>query len=358
MERDTVRAYFNKVNAQGGVNGRKLVMTYCDSQYDNVKTHNCSNEMVSAKVLAVVGWTAPKGEDNEVKFLAQDQAIPIIGGLGTPEEYNYPLSYPVSTPFVRIGTALGAQVAAAGIKHPAIITLTDVPWIAPVLDALKASLRAHGVQWTHVEAATATDPDYTGHVGNLEHSGDAGPCAGTTPGGACPDGLIAALDPFSYSRLFQAMNRANWHPPIVAGGLDKGNQQDRYVGQIDMAKSLVPFLSPYDHQSNPTVVDYQNSVKRFYPNQVPALDIYTQISWTAAQVFVEAVKRAGTNLTRKTLADALNTIKNFDSGWSKPISYSPGPSHDPNHCLQFMQHDPKSSQAGGTWHAYTDWQCF
>jgi ABC-type branched-subunit amino acid transport system substrate-binding protein len=346
------------VTAAGGVNGRKLVLTYCDSQYDNVQTHNCSNEMVSAKVLAVVGWTAPKGENNEVKFLAQDQGIPIVGGLGTPDEYAYPLSYPVSTPFTRTGTALGAQVAAAGIKHPAIITLTDVPWIAPVRQKLVDALHANGVQETHIEDATATDPDYTGHVGNLMHSSDRGPCAANAPGGACPDGLIAALDPFSYSRLFQAMNRSTWHPPVVAGGLDKGNQQDRYAGQIEGSRSLVPFLSPYDHPSNATVTDYLGAVQHYYPNQVPALDVYTQISWTSAQVFVEAVKRAGANLTRKTLVDALNTIQNFDTGWSKPISYSAGGSHDPNHCVVFMQHDNKSSQSGGTWHQYTDWQCF
>ena len=127
---------------------------------------------------------------------------------------------------------------------------------------------------------------------------------------------------------------------------------------MDKAQSLVPFLSPYDHASNPTVTDYLNTVQRYYPNQVPALDIYTQISWTAAQVFVDAAKLAGPNLTRATLVQALNSIQNFNTGWSKPISYSAGGSHDPNHCFTFTKHDAKTADNGGTWHTYTDWKCF
>jgi ABC-type branched-subunit amino acid transport system substrate-binding protein len=339
-----VRAYFNKVNAAGGVNGRKLVLTYCDSQYDNVQTHQCSNEMVSAHVLGVVGWTAPKGENDEVKFLAQQQQIPIIGGLGTPEEYNYPLSYPVSIPFTRYGQGLADEIAASGQHHPSIVYINDVPWVQPVLQALIAALHAKGIQEAAVEPAASTDQDYTGHVSNLQQGN--------------PDSLIAALDPFSYARLFSAMNRVGWHPDVFGGGLDKGNQQHAYSTQLLKAQSLVPFLSPYDHQNNATVIDYQNAVQRYYPKQVEALDIYTQISWTAAQVFVEAAKRAGPNLTRATLVQALNSIQNFDTGWSRPISFSAGGNHDPNHCVTYVKHEPKTFDEGGTWRTYTDWKCF
>jgi branched-chain amino acid transport system substrate-binding protein len=348
VERDTVRAYFDEINAKGGINGRKLVLTYCDSQYDTVQTHQCSNQMVSANVLSVVGWTAPRGENDEVNFLANQEHIPIIGGLGTPEEYNYPLSYPVSTPFTRLGQGLAQELAQAGVKHPSIVYINDVPWVAPVLKALTDALHARGIQEVNVEPAASTDQDYTGHVTNLQRSQN----------GVAPDSLIAALDPFSYARLFSAMNRVGWQPPVFGAGLDKGNQQSAYSTQLNKAQSLVPFLSPYDHPNNATVSDYLNAVQRYYPNQVPALDIYTQISWTAAQVFVEAVRQAGTDLTRASLVKALNKMQNFDTGWSKPISYTDEVHHDPNHCVTFVKHDPQPADSGGTWHTFTDWNCY
>ncbi|HEY8739135.1 MAG TPA: ABC transporter substrate-binding protein [Candidatus Dormibacteraeota bacterium] len=354
VERDTVKAYFQKINDAGGINGRRLVMKQCDSQYDSTATHQCSQQMVSANVLAIVGWTAPKGEDDEVHYLAGQQGIPIVGGLGTPEEYNYHLSYPVSIPFTRYGAALADEIAAKGYKHPAIVYISDVGWVAPVLKALEDALKAKGITPTHVEAAVSTDGDYSGHVVQMENNCD------YSGNSACPsqkpDSVIGALDPFSYARLFQAMDRAQWHPPVFGGGLDKYTSQKDYGDQLDKAQSVVPFLSPYDNTNNPTVADYLSSVQKYYPSQYQALDIYTQHSWTAAMVFVEAVKRAGTNLTRASLVQALDSIHNFPTGWSSPISYGTG-NHDPNHCVRQMQHDPQPFP-NGTWHTVSDWKCY
>jgi hypothetical protein len=50
--------------------------------------------LIAQHVLAIVGWTAPLGENNEVRtFTHADNGdgIPVIGGLGTPDEYNDPL---------------------------------------------------------------------------------------------------------------------------------------------------------------------------------------------------------------------------------------------------------------------------
>ncbi|MEA2645748.1 MAG: hypothetical protein QOE92_831 [Chloroflexota bacterium] len=356
VERDTVRAYFNKVNAAGGINGRKLQMIQCDSQYDAVVTRRCASQMVDAHVLSIVGWTAPKGENEQVPYFTQ-QGIPMIGGLGTPDEYNSPLSYPVSTPFTRYGEGLAARAAELGIKHPAIVAIYDVPWVKPVIKALQDALHAKGIQETHIDQASATQQSYDQDVLALEHQNDLGPCANQPPD-PCPDALLPALDPFSYSRLFQAMDRAGWHTKIIGGGLDKGSSQSGYHDQIENANSLVPFLSPYDNPNNPTVKDYLSTVQLYYPGQFQALDIYTQHSWTAAMVFVEALKRAGKDVTRASLVDALNTIKNFDTGWSKPLSYKAEDHHDPNHCFTWTHHDEKDADHGGTWHTISDWQCF
>jgi ABC-type branched-subunit amino acid transport system substrate-binding protein len=351
VERDTVKSYFQKVNAAGGINGRQLQMIDCDSKYDSTAAHQCAIQMVNAHVLAIVGWTAPQGENNEVKFLASDNGIPIIGGLGTPEEFAYPLSYPVSTPFTRYGQAIGARAGQLGFKHPAVVTLSDVPWVVPVRQKLIDALTAAGAPPTHIEDAKGTDGDYTAHVYNLMHANDAkGTTAQCNGVQTCPDSLVAALDPFSYTRLFQAMDRAQWHTHLLASGLDKGSVQGAYGDQLVGAQSLVPFLSPYDNPGNPTVADYLSSVKRYYPNQYAALDIYTQHSWTAAMVFAEALKRAGPGVTRDSLAQSLNSIQGFQTGWSTPLSYGSG-THDPNHCFRFMTHD------ASTWRTISDWVC-
>jgi len=397
VERDTIRANLSELNANGGILGRQVIYKDCDGAYDSAQTHTCSEELVAQHVLAIVGITAPKGENDEIKFF-QQEGIPSIGGLGTPEEYKYSLSYPVSPSFAFSGNGLADEFVlnqdcsvnpggCHAFRHPAVLYINDVPWVQPVLQAILDALHKKGIQETHVEPANSTDGDYTNHVANLKFQRDAGPCAdpSNTDSNACPDTLIAATDPFSYARLFQAMDRVGWHPWLVGGGLDKGNQQSAYRdqlgcgscaagGQARYAVSLTPFASPYDPNnctwsagnfsgpcSNATVKAYYGLVNKYYPNQFLALDVYTQIAWSAAQVFVQAAtiaSRAPGGLTRSTLLDAVNSIQGFNTGWSVALSYRAGASHDPNHCYYMIKHDPKTFDDGGTWHQYTGLKCY
>jgi hypothetical protein len=74
VERDTVRAYMQAVNASGGINGRQVQYVWCDS-------------------------TA---------------------------EYSDPLSFPVSANFYRYGGAIADEARALSVKHPAVVVLGDV----------------------------------------------------------------------------------------------------------------------------------------------------------------------------------------------------------------------------------------
>jgi ABC-type branched-subunit amino acid transport system substrate-binding protein len=355
VERDTVRAYMQAINAAGGINGRQVEYVWCDSKYDASSAHACAQYLIAQGVMAVVGPTAPLGENNEIHTLTA-AGIPVIGGLGTPAEYSDPLSYPVSASFFRYGTAIADEARALGAKNPAVVVLGDVPWVHAVEANLLNRLIANGVGFVDVEEVSATQANYTATVFNLQHSnhgasGGPGPnkkCAATDK--ACPDYVIAALDPFSYHRLFDGMQAAGWYPGVLGAGLDKFNVQASYGKELARAHSLVPFLSPYDHQGNATVRQYLGTVQHFYPGQFQALDIYTQHAWTAAMLFAEAAKRAGRNLSQQSLIQALNSIQNFNTGWSVPLSYGPG-AHDPNRCFTYTSHE------GGPWHTTSGWTC-
>ena len=356
VERDTVRAYMQAINQSGGLNGRQVQYVWCDSKYDASSAHACAQYLVSQNVLAAVGTTAPLGENNEIRTLTA-AGIPVIGGLGTPAEYGDPLSFPVSANFYRYGTALADEARALGAKHPAVVVLADVPWVHPVEANLLNRLAADGIGYTDVEEVSATQANYTSTVFNLQHSRHGPSGGGAQPNyscpatdRSCPDYVIAALDPFSYHRLFDAMEAANWYPGVLGAGLDKFSVQKSYDGELRNAHSLVPFLSPYDHQGNTTVQQYLGTVQHFYPGQFQALDIYTQQAWTAAMVFVAAARKAGRDLSRQSLIQALYGLQSFQTGWSVPLSYGSG-AHDPNRCFTY------TADNGSGWHTVSGWVC-
>src|SRR5467141_2161800 len=160
VERDTVRAYMQVVNQAGGINGRQVEYVWCDSKYDASSAHACAQYLISQNVLAVVGITAPLGENNEIKT-STSAGIPVIGGLGTPAEFSDPLSYPVSTSFFRYGTAIADEARALGAKNPAVVVLGDVPWVHAVEANLLNRLIANGVGFVDVEEVSATQANYT-----------------------------------------------------------------------------------------------------------------------------------------------------------------------------------------------------
>ncbi|MHB8670246.1 MAG: ABC transporter substrate-binding protein, partial [Acidimicrobiales bacterium] len=344
VERDTVRSYFNMVNEQGGVNGKTLQLVDCDSRFDTTDAANCANKLIhDNKVFAVVGW-AGVGEDTTVKSF-NDAGIPIVGGLGTPKEYEYPLSFPVSANFVTYGTAMAQRASDLGFTDAAIVVV-NVPFIIPVKAELERSLRAHGITVKDEEVVEATKANYADVVLAMQSKG--------------VKSIAVALDPFSYARLFQSMQGAGFKPPLIGLGLDKGSanpspsRPDQGYGRfVEGMHSLTPMLEPADHPDDPSVRLYLDTVKKYFPNQVAPLDVYTEQSWSGAQLFVDALKRAGPNPTQQKLVDALNTTRNFKAGLpSVPLSFSPGPRHDPNRCFWMLRNQ------GLVWRTVSDVKCF
>jgi branched-chain amino acid transport system substrate-binding protein len=345
VERDTVRAYFNKVNEAGGVNGKMLQLIDCDSKFNPTDAANCANKLINDNhVFAVVG-SAGVGEDVTVKAF-NDAGVPIVGGLGTPEEFKYPLSYPVSANFVTYGTAIANRSADLGFTDVGIIVV-NVGFIAPAKDEIVRALHARNVTIKGDPIIVeATKPNYADVVLDLQSRG--------------AKSIVAALDPFSYQRLFQSMQGAGYKPPLIGIGLDKGSanpspghKDQGYTDFVEGMHSLIPFLEPADHPEDPAVRDYLDTVKKYFPNQVAPLDVYTEGSWTAAQVFVDALQRAGPDPSQKTFVDALNATSGFQGGLSpRPISYQAGDTHDPNRCFWMLQNK------GLIWTSVTEPQCF
>jgi branched-chain amino acid transport system substrate-binding protein len=343
VERDTVRSYFNLVNAQGGVNGYKLQLIDCDSKYDPSAAHQCAQKLISEGVLAIVGWLSLSGEQSETKYLT-DQGVPIIGGLGVPAEFQSPLAYPTTPSLVTAGTALGTHAGQIGLKKPGVIFL-NANFIQPVETSFLAALKAQGITPVDVEQVDATKADYTDIALKFEADG--------------AQSVAAFLDPFSYARLFQAMERQNWHPPVIGGGLDKASANAQYDSGCGSscvvfgADSVTPVLEYLDHGNTPAIAQYLNTVHTYYPSQFGALDAYSTYQWLAAEVFVQAIKAIGNApVNQQSLVNALNGLKNLDDGGiTPPISYAAG-NHDPLHCLQWIHN------TNGRWRTTSGWNCF
>jgi hypothetical protein len=104
------------------------------------------------------------------------------------------------------------------------------------------------------------------------------------------DGLVTQLDPFSYVRLYQSMQRTNKVFPHLAGaGMDKQNVDQSIGVSLVGVHSFMPCL---EAQGNPNgngeIALYNNTVAQYFPNQVPNMDAFSEGTWVACRVFTQA----------------------------------------------------------------------
>lgn len=75
-----------------------------------------------------------------------------------------------------------------------------------------------------------------------------------------------------------------------------------------------------DPVNAPEAGQYRQVLKKYFPGEVPGG--YSLSSWVGGEVAVEALKRAGPDLTREKFIEAMESIRNFITGLTPPFSYS------------------------------------
>ncbi|MGE5334275.1 MAG: ABC transporter substrate-binding protein [Nitrososphaerota archaeon] len=330
VEEDTVRAYFQSVNAQGGVNGHKLQLV---SYNDNLNADQAYQEAARLDqqdhVFAVVGWLAPFGEARAAPYFEQ-HGIPIVGGLGVPEEFNNKYSFPVTPIFHTDGYALGNY--ATNPKGPLHfhhigVFLTQTAGINDVANGIRAGAARNGVTVNDNDVVfvpfAATNFDQ--YLLQFQSEG--------------VDGLVTQLDPFSYVRLYQSEQRTNKTFPHLAGaGVDKQAVDSAIGNQLVGTYGFMPVLEAQGNPSgNAEINAYNSTVAHYYPDQVQNMDAFSEGSWVAARLFVEALRKLGTNITRDGLVNALSSVTYDIGGMTRPLNYgATNGSHAANHCASYI----------------------
>lgn len=336
VEQHTVEACFNYYNSRGGINGHQLkLVSYDDGLNGDQAYAEAARLDQQNHVFAVVGWLAPFGEARAAPYF-ESKGIPIIGGLGVPEEFNSRYSFPVSPIFYRDGYLLGQYATRSGgplhFKHPGVF-LTQTAGINDVANGMKAGAKSNGVTINNNDiifvpfAATNFDQ----YLLQFQQEG--------------VDGLITQLDPFSYVRLYQSEQRTNKLFPHLGGaGIDKQSVDSAIGSPLVGTYSFMPVLEAQGNPAGNAEVALYNQVVAGYishhPPDSPAnMDAFSEGSWVACRVFAQALAKLGANVTREGLVQALSHGVYSVGGMAPPFNWgAAGSSHAAANCASFIQY--------------------
>ncbi len=320
------RAYFDYINAQGGVNGRKIDYKYALDDGGNPTTFNqLANTLINQDhVFAVTGVATIFFQPN----LFIESGIPTYGYNVTDNWAGAPNLFAAggSTQYYQAGAAEFAYVARRTQPKPSIALVAyGVAASANACQAAETALKQEGYNVSYVDlkinypgTTVATDVQRMRDVGSnfvlscMDVQGNVT--------------MARAIQQYGL-KATQLWLNGNDVPTLQA---NKSLMQGVYF-----ATYHVPFTAPTRLYSGLTL--YLQQMKKYEPKY-----IYNELAiqgWESAALFVQGVRAAGSNLTWANVIKQTNAITSFTAGdLTAPVNWAVGghSGHAPPYCVAYV----------------------
>jgi branched-chain amino acid transport system substrate-binding protein len=301
-----MEAVFNHSNEAGGIAGRKIRFI----AYDHV-------------------YQPPKAVTNAKRLVERDKVFVMMGHLGTPttkaikeylEEKQVPNIFPA--------TAASIWTNSGRLHIGDLATYADQTWL--IIDYLvkerqltkiasfyqddeygldghlagKARLKQYGLEYIAEIDYKRADIDFSSQAAKLKESGAEAVILQAVY--REPPRLAEQCHAIGYNPLFIGPS-----PIVVEKTIELGGKH--VEGMIGVE------VYPLPTDSGPFLDQYRADMQKYFPNL--ALDTTNLYGYQKAALFVEALQRAGRDLTRESLLKAIESIKDWDPGWGLKYSY-------------------------------------
>ncbi len=305
---DGIRAYFEYVNANGGVHGRKLRLVVKDNAYDPAKAVAVAREMVTQdKVFAVIGQLGTPPNVATYQYY-NEQQVPDVFLISGDPRFNDPKQYPYVSRFFPSypqEAELFWKYIQSNLpgKRVAVLYQND--------DFGKSFLKrfdelAGGAVVAQAGYETAAT-DISSQMTSLKQSG--------------ADVLVQFVTPKFAILALKFIQNSGWKVANVMSSVNVDPAVVKIVGPQTLegtVTSTVVYL--LDDASAPQVTPFKEALAKYAPGVEPS--IYTEWGFTVGQLFVDALKQAGRNPTRASLLKALENLRSVQTLLLVPVSIS------------------------------------
>lgn len=298
--------YLEHINAQGGVNGRKVKLVNKDDGLAAPKMIELTKEFAADKNVVVLaayqntGGMVALAKENTVQQLGFAMIAPFQGDkaiVGAPNWYPFRSGYPDEV------AAMVKEAVFQQKKRVALVyqSATFGPTLAKLAKELAAKEKLNIVTEVMIETAQNDKIDASVKEGGI---------------------AIAKADPDAILLLMGG--RA---APATVGAIKSSSAQDAQLYGMSILPSAEVFkvvgdkargvvitqAVPFPYSATlPVVSQYQKLMKQYAPNE--PLSFTTLEGFIAAKITVEAIKRAGPNPTKEKVLKAVSNMGQLDLG--------------------------------------------
>ena len=295
------QAYFDYVNAHGGVNKRKITYKVVDDAYDPSKTIQATRELVQQdKVFAIFNSIGTEHVLAVRPYLNQLGVPQLFVGSGATVigdqhgRYRWTMGYLPS--FVGEGAVYGRYIAKRLRGTKIGVLYENSEYGNELLRGLKRGLRGKG-KIVSTQTYDVTDPDVQTQIGRLKASG-------------AKTFMIFAL-PKQALQSFVFSHKLGWHPHVFISSvsIDPAVMQIARLNtegkSTNGAISFAFLKDPTDPRlAKDRAVRLYKSILKRYGHGADAKQVAHFYGMAVAFTMVDALRHAGRNLTRASLLRA------------------------------------------------------
>jgi ABC-type branched-subunit amino acid transport system substrate-binding protein len=289
-------AVFDKVNAEGGINGRKIKFFSLDDGYNPAKTVEQARKLVEEEeVLALVG-TLGTAQNSAIHKYMNAKKVPHLFLNSGANKWGDPKNFPWTMGFIPSyfteGRAFAKHILATkpNAKVAVLYQNDDFgkDYLKGVLDGFGDKAKTMIVSQQTYEV---TDPTVDSQLVSMKGSG--------------ADTFISITTPKFAAQAIRKVAENGWKPAQYLVSVSTSVSSVLKPAGFENGQGIISssyLRDPADQSIHGTkeYQEYAALIKKYYPGG-DADDSLTANGYTLAQTMVEVLKRAGDNLTRENI---------------------------------------------------------
>ena len=311
---DAIRMAFEEVNAKGGINGRKIRYVVEDTQYTVPRAVQAMNKLLNQDHIFIAQ------DDGGTPM--NDAEMPMQFAKGVPNVFPLTAARSMYEPFNRLKFAQFASYydqMRSAVKYfveqrhrsKLCAMYQDSDFGRDVLAGITAEAKALNVPVVATTAHKSTDVEFNAAVQKLRDAG----CDWIGLGTIVRDTNI----------IVSTIRKIGWNPDLVG----QFASYDTAIASLPGGATegmfcMTPAFYAYPDDPRPAVQDFARKFKQRFgidPN------FHGEVGYTAAQVVILALQRAGRELTTDSFITAMESIHDYTDIFGTKLSLGPNQHH-------------------------------
>lgn len=298
--REGALAYFQQVNAGGGVSGRKIELRSLDDGYEPERAKANTQKLIETdRVFALFGYVGTPTSQASLPILTAGK-VPFFGAFTGAELLRDPFNryvFNLRASYFDETEKMVNHLVTGGKKNIAVFHQSD-------------SFGQAGL--TGVENAMRRRNLKISAAGTVERNTTDVAAAVKAIGAAKPDAVIMVSAYRSCAEFVRQAKKAGIATDFFNVSFVGAKALSSDLG-TDGYGVMIAQVVPFPWAPNiPLVKEYQQAMAKANPQS--ALSFTSLEGYMAAKVFVEGLRRAGRDLTRERLIAGLESLRDYDAG--------------------------------------------